>query len=87
MDNILFKVLKLSSFSTICFMNRKWLSGSYGVSSLNIGLSRLAVPLKIKEMYVENIWATVQVCSYTYLVSCFCWSVALQDARAFSVAL
>ena len=32
---------------------RKWLSGSYGVYSLNIGLSRPIVPLKIKEIYIE----------------------------------
>ena len=37
------------------YFHRKWLSRSYGLSSLNIELSGLPVPLKMKEMYVENI--------------------------------
>ena len=49
-------------------INKKWPSGSYGVSSLNIGLSRPPVPLKHKEMYVENIWRTSKAVHVSGLV-------------------
>ena len=53
---------------------RKFASKHYGVSSFNIGLSRPPVPLKSKEMYIENVWETVQV--LMSLVSSFNWPVA-----------
>ena len=42
------------------------MAGSYGVSSLNNWFSRQPVPLKIKEICIENIWVTVQGCSCLY---------------------
>ena len=42
---------------------------SYNVTSLNIGLSRPPVPLKIKVFYMENIWETVQGCVRVHVSS------------------
>ena len=61
------------------YMNRKLPSGSHCVSSLNSGLSRPPVPLKIKEMYVESIWTFTKVVHV--LVLCFSWPVALENSQ------
>ena len=42
---------------------------SYNVTSLNIGLLRPPVSLKIKVFYIENIWATVRGCVRVHVSS------------------